>query len=113
MNYKLNNEQDWRELARQANWSVANLANQLAVSRRTLHRHFLEKLEQTPKTWLAKSRQKLALELLLNGFSVKETAAQLGYEYTETFSRKFKKRAGCCPIEFARNSKSYCCPIKS
>jgi AraC-like DNA-binding protein len=101
MNYKLNNEQDWRELARQANWSVSKLAACCGVSERTLRRYFLETLGHAPKAWLSAQRQKQAVELLRDGTSVKETAAQLGYQHTGTFSREFKKQCGRCPFEMA------------
>jgi len=101
VNHKLQHIQNWPELARQANWSVARLAKLSGITRRTLHRHFIKKRGQTPKSWLEEQGQKLAIELLRDGFSVKETAAQLGYACSETFSRNFKRRCGKCPMEVA------------
>ena len=90
-------EQDWLILARQAEWSVAKLAKLCHVSERTLERHFLKTMHQTPKAWLTAQRQKQAVGLLLGGFMVKQASSQLGYKNPETFSREFKKRCGKCP----------------
>jgi AraC family transcriptional regulator, exoenzyme S synthesis regulatory protein ExsA len=102
MNYKLNSEQDWRELARQANWSVAELARLCGVCARTLERHFQERYQQTPEHWLAEQRWQAALELLLEGGSPKVVGAELGYRHVGNFSREFKKRFGRSPAAFAK-----------
>jgi AraC-like DNA-binding protein len=86
-------------LARQNKWCVDVLAKQRGVSARTLRRRFLKTVGINPKQWLTDQRFKLAEELLLMGASVKETAAQVGYQYSETFSREFKKHCGKCPFE--------------
>lgn len=90
MNTILRHFQMRPDLARKANWSVANLAKVCGVSVRTLDRHFLNDLGTTPREWLADQRQVLAKELLANGRSVKETAAQVAYRHAGNFSRKFK-----------------------
>jgi AraC family transcriptional activator FtrA len=97
MNYKLNNNQDWLELARHANWSVSKLAARCGVSERTLRRYFIRHLGQPPKTWLSEQRQRHGYELLCNGSSVKETAACLGYKQSTNFTRKYKNHWGICP----------------
>jgi transcriptional regulator GlxA family with amidase domain len=111
MNTKLNHVRDWPMLAKQANWSVTRLTKLCCVSRRTLHRHFLKHLGLAPKDWLAEQRQQLAKELLQDGASVKETAAKLGYEHAETFSRNFKKRYGPCPIKWQMSQNVTKCPF--
>jgi AraC-like DNA-binding protein len=107
MNTKLNHDQNWMDLSKQANWSVERLAQLSGVSRRTLHRYFLKHMGQTPKDWLTGQRQKRALELLRDGSSVKETAAHLGYGCSETFSRDFKKWHGHCPVQTSNVPKSH------
>lgn len=97
MNTRLNHVQDWLELARQANWSTAALAEKCGVSVRTLHRHFLKKMGKNTKTWLAEQRQRNALELLCRGSSIKETASCLGYKHPSNFARKYKNHWGICP----------------
>jgi transcriptional regulator GlxA family with amidase domain len=96
-NSRLNNIQDWTELAQQANWSASVLAKKCGVSVRTLERYFLKQMGKNPKAWLAEQRQHHAIELLHDGSSVKETAACLGYKHSTHFSREFKEHWGHCP----------------
>jgi transcriptional regulator GlxA family with amidase domain len=91
MNYKLNTEQDWRELARQAEWSVATLATLCGVSTRTMERHLLKSERMAPKAWLSEQRFMRAKELLVRGMSVKEVASAIGYRHATSFAREFKK----------------------
>ena len=91
--------QDWIALAQQADCSVSKLAQNCGVSTRTLERHFLETRRQTPKAWLAAQRQRLALELLCDGSTIKETASLLGYRHAEHLSRDFKACRGFSPTE--------------
>jgi transcriptional regulator GlxA family with amidase domain len=97
MNTRLSYIQNWSELAKEANWSVSELAKRCDVSTRTLDHYFKANMGQTPKKWLAESRQHQAINLLNRGHSVKEAAGALGYKYAPNFSRKFKKYWGFCP----------------
>jgi AraC-like DNA-binding protein len=97
MNTRLNHIHNWPELAQQANWSAALLANECGVSLRTLERFFRKQMGNTPKAWLSEQRQKEAAEFLRNGASVKEAAFQFGYRYAHHFSREFKAYWGVCP----------------
>jgi AraC-like DNA-binding protein len=106
MNYKLNHDQDWLELAREANWSVSKLAKRCNVSLRTLERHFLKTTGKTPKAWLVEYRQKQAVKFLDNGSSVKETASLVGYRHATTFAREFKKLSGQCPNALTVNQEN-------
>lgn len=99
VNTKLNHVQDWLELAHNANWSVGKLAKSCGVSVRTLEGHFLRTNGKTPKVWLSEQRQRIAMELLRNGASVKQTAARLNYKYANHFSREFKNHWGHCPTQ--------------
>jgi AraC-like DNA-binding protein len=102
MNYKLNNEQDWRELARQAKWSPSGLAQRCEVSLRTLERQFHQIFGQSPKTWLSIQRQNEAKELLQDHTPIKKAAALIGYAHASTFTREFKKQTGKCPSAWAK-----------
>ncbi|MGA9780194.1 MAG: helix-turn-helix transcriptional regulator [Verrucomicrobiia bacterium] len=97
MKTKLGNVQDWQTLARQANWSAVKLAKQCNVCVRTLERHFLKTTGKTPKVWLNEQRQYQAQKSIQSGFSVKESAFQLGHEPPTQFSREFRKFWGYCP----------------
>ena len=97
MNTKLNQIENWTELAQKANWSAASMAEQCGVSVRTLHRHFRETLGKNPKAWLTEQRWHAAVELLRDGSSIKEAAARLGYKQPHNFTRQYKAQWGICP----------------
>ncbi len=60
MNYKFNTEQDWLKLARQANWSVAKLAELCGVSERTLRRYLQEHRGRRPRHgWPGNAKSRL------------------------------------------------------
>jgi AraC family chitin signaling transcriptional activator len=97
MNTKLNHIEDWLPIARQAGWSVTKMAKLCGVSVGTLRRHFLKHVGKTTRDWLTEQQQRLAIELLRDGSSIKETAGCLGYEDPTNFSRRFKQHWGVCP----------------
>ena len=97
MSRRLQHIQNWPELARQANWSVAALAKSCGISKDTLRRHFLQHFGKSPGAWLAEQRQNEAIRLLRDGSSIKETAACLGYKQQTNFTRKFKEFWGTPP----------------
>ena len=101
MSKRLNSEQAWLPLAKQAGWSVKQLAKICGVSTRTLERHFKESVGKPPKAWMTEQRQKKAMKLLREGSFVKETASQLGYKQANSFAREFKKLSGQCPSTLA------------
>jgi len=92
---------NWRELARQARWSLGRLAGACRVSVRSLERYFTSRMGKTPRAWLMEERMARADELLTKGFSVKETAVALGYKSVEHFARVFKRHYGHCPSRHA------------
>lgn len=96
MSNRINSEQEWLPLAKEANWSVEKLAVNCGVSSRTLERHFKETMGKTPKAWLSEQRHKQAMKLLRDGLLVKETSSQVGYQHPNNFAREFKKLAGKC-----------------
>jgi transcriptional regulator GlxA family with amidase domain len=97
MSHKLNQIQNWPELALQAKWSVTALAKKCRVSRETLREHFLRQRKTHPRAWLAEQRQQYAAELLFAGGSIKETSASLNYKKPTNFNRAFKAFWGFCP----------------
>jgi AraC-like DNA-binding protein len=72
------------------------------VSRSVLADRFAEIVGQPPMQYLALWRMQLASRLLLEGESVAEVAADVGYESEAAFSRAFKKLVGEAPATWRR-----------
>ena len=90
---------DWPERARKANWCVQELAEQCRVSARTLERHIRKRFGFCPHGRLVQLRMQQAVKQLLEGFTVKETAFELGYKNPHHFSREFKNHFGHPPSQ--------------
>ena len=90
---------DWKKRAEQVNYCVTELACCCGVSTRTLRRHFAKVFNATPGGWLHELRMEKARELLMEGASVKETTAMLGYRQPSHFCQDFNKRYGYPPGE--------------
>jgi transcriptional regulator GlxA family with amidase domain len=101
MNTKLNQIQNWLELARDVKWSASALAKQCGVSVRTLERYFLKQLGNSPKAWLIEQRQRHVIKLLSEGNTVKETASCLHYKHQNHLTNDFKRRWGISPTDKA------------
>jgi AraC-like DNA-binding protein len=107
MNNKLKHIQDWLELAKRANWSVKKMAKECEVSVRALELYFLKTKSKPPKVWMIEERQRLAVEWLSGGASVKETSAMLGYKYANHFSREFKLFWGHSPTRLGTKAYNF------
>jgi AraC-like DNA-binding protein len=84
-----------REPARE--WTVASLAEELAVSRSVLAARFVDRLGESPMRYLALWRLQLAAQALEEGATVSEAALSVGYESEPAFSRAFKRHTGVAP----------------
>jgi AraC-like DNA-binding protein len=100
MSSRLDQITDWRQRIQAANYSVKPLAAKCGVSQQHLLRFFKETTGVTAHQWMHERRQKLALALLFQGKSVKETTRLLGYTQVSNFSRDFKLFHGVPPGEF-------------
>lgn len=85
---------DWEMRARDANYSVAKLAQDTGVSPRQLDRYFTDVLGSQPKAWLDHLKMEDALQLIHSGKAVKEIAHQLGFKHATHFSRAFRRVCG-------------------
>lgn len=95
-------EGEWLKRAHAARYCVGTLAKRCGVSTSTLGRHIRATTGQTPHDWVRKLRMARALELLTDGTSVKETAAELGYKSPYHFARDFRDNRGYPPSEHVR-----------
>ena len=95
---------NWPGLASEAGYCASQLAKMYGVSLRQLERFFSERWGARPKEWLGKLRDRRAVELLKESFSIKEVAHLLGYKTVAHFSSSFKKRHGLAPTAFIRSN---------
>ena len=79
-------------------WTVAELAHEVAVSRSLLDQRFRDVLGRSPMRYLAEWRMHLAVGLLSStDLTVVQIARRVGYDSQEAFSRAFKRRMGTAP----------------
>lgn len=82
-------------------WTVANLATDVGVSRATLARRFNELVGEPPMTFLTRWRLALAADLLRAPHaSVNAVARTVGYSSPFTFSTAFKRHHGVSPKQY-------------
>ena len=92
---------DWRERARKAHYSEAELARLCNVSPRTLQRYFHGKLHTRLRVWLTRMRIKDSKAKLLQfDTQIKEVAYAAGYTAATNFCRQFKQTCGLTPREW-------------
>lgn len=82
-------------------WTIADLADEVGISRSGLVERFTRYLSEPPMTYLAHWRLQLAARSLeRTSRSVAEIAADVGYESEAAFSRAFKRGFGQPPGRF-------------
>jgi AraC-like DNA-binding protein len=79
-------------------WTVAALADELAMSRSAFSARFTELVDEPAMQYVTRWRMHLALDLLSQeGATVAELADRLGYRSEAAFSRAFKRVNGVSP----------------
>lgn len=78
-------------------WTVAALADEVAMSRSAFSARFTELVGEPPMTYLACWRMQVAVDWLNDGVTVAQAAARLGYGSEAAFSRAFKRVVGVPP----------------
>lgn len=92
-------------------WSLARMSDELAVSRRTLHRRFLLSTGLSPLEWLTAERVAHARRLLEGSrHSLIDIAEACGFRSVEIFRHHFNRLIGISPAgyrkSFAGNKKA-------
>ena len=75
-------------------WSVAALAEEVAMSRSAFAARFTELVGEPAMKYVTRWRMHVAIDLLRNGRTVAATAASVGYDSEAAFSRAFKRVMG-------------------
>ena len=94
---------DWARAHLDETLTVARLAEQAAMSERTLLRRFRDATGTNPRSWLQRARMERARTLLEDGNrSVERVAQACGYRSAETFRAVFRREVGIPPRAYAR-----------
>src|SRR6266851_4258032 len=96
----IENQELWREVARQSRYRLKPLSEQLQVCERQLRRYSWQLFGCSSQNWLDQERLTLAPDLVKERRSVKRAAFELGYKHASHFSRKFKERYGQSPTAY-------------
>jgi AraC-like DNA-binding protein len=79
-------------------WTVAQLAHEVAMSRSAFSARFTDLVGESPMRYVARWRMSVALTMLTEGTAaLAEIAARLGYRSEAAFSRAFKRTVGVAP----------------
>ena len=88
-------------------WTIADLANEVGISRSALVERFTRYLSEPPMTYLSRWRLQLAARSLeRTSRGVAEIAADVGYESEAAFNRAFKREFGQPPGRYRSDHKS-------
>ncbi|MFN8061552.1 MAG: AraC family transcriptional regulator [Vicinamibacterales bacterium] len=82
-------------------WTIADLADEVGISRSALVERFSRYLSEPPMTYLTKWRLQLAAESLKKtSRGVADIAVDIGYQSEAAFSRAFRREFGLPPGQF-------------
>jgi AraC-like DNA-binding protein len=88
-------------------WTIADLADEVGISRSALVERFTRYLSEPPMTYLTRWRLQLAARSLKRtSRGVAEIATDIGYESEAAFSRAFKREFGQPPGRYRSDRKS-------
>jgi AraC family transcriptional regulator, alkane utilization regulator len=88
-------------------WTVEELAHQVAVSRSVLAQRFSELVGETPMRYLANWRMQLAKQMMREGtHNIQEVATRVGYDSEAAFNRAFKRATGTPPAAWRKGALS-------
>jgi transcriptional regulator GlxA family with amidase domain len=88
-------------------WTIADLADEVGISRSALVERFSRYLAEPPMTYLTRWRLQLALNSLeRTSRGVADIAANVGYESEAAFSRAFKREFGEPPGRYRSHRKN-------
>jgi len=85
------------------NFSVADVTQNLAISRSVLHVKMKSLLNISMGDYIRKKRLNIACKLLREGYNVSEAAYKTGFVYPSYFTKCFKKEYGIKPTEYQNN----------
>jgi transcriptional regulator GlxA family with amidase domain len=88
-------------------WTIADLADEVGISRSALVERFTRYLSEPPMTYLTRWRLQLAARALeRTSRGVADIASEVGYESEAAFNRAFKREFGLPPGRYRTDRKS-------
>lgn len=88
-------------------WTVDELAREVAVSRSVLAQRFSELVGETPMRYLTNWRMQLAKQMMREGArNIQEVATRVGYDSEAAFNRAFKRATGSPPATWRKGALS-------
>jgi AraC-like DNA-binding protein len=86
-------------------WTVDELAREVAVSRSVLAQRFTELVGETPMRYLSNWRMQLAKQMMREGApNIQDVATRVGYESEAAFNRAFKRATGSPPATWRKRA---------
>jgi AraC-like DNA-binding protein len=97
----------------QLDWSVASLAEEVAMSRSVFAAQFCQMVGEPPLQYLTALRMRKARDLLRDrSVAIKEVAARVGYGSEASFGNAFKRWWGTAPGAYRRRAEDSAQPLK-
>lgn len=88
-------------------WTVDQLAREVALSRSVLAQRFTELVGEAPMKYLAGWRMQLAKQMMREGArNIQDIATRVGYDSEAAFNRAFKRATGCPPATWRKSALS-------
>ena len=88
-------------------WTVDDLAREVAVSRSVLAQRFTDLVGEAPMKYLANWRMQLAKQMMREGaHNIQEVATRVGYDSEAAFNRAFKRATGSPPAAWRKGALS-------
>jgi AraC-like DNA-binding protein len=88
-------------------WTIADLADEVGISRSALVERFTRYLSEPPMTYLTRWRLQVAARSLeKTSRGIADIAADVGYESEAAFNRAFKREYGRPPGQYRNDRKS-------
>ena len=86
-------------------WTVDDLAREVAVSRSVLAQRFTELVGEAPMRYLAGWRMQLAKQMMRDGArNIQDVATRVGYDSEAAFNRAFKRATGSPPATWRKGA---------
>jgi AraC family transcriptional regulator, alkane utilization regulator len=86
-------------------WTVDELAREVAVSRSVLAQRFTDLVGEAPMRYLANWRMELAKQMMREGArNIQDVATRVGYDSEAAFNRAFKRATGSPPATWRKGA---------